>query len=71
MFSGATKAVRRFDLLLLEEGELYVGDFVATARWPHGLAGNWQRLPRLPGQLRLATKSMCFEPDDVRVPVVR
>ncbi|PRW57088.1 beach domain-containing [Chlorella sorokiniana] len=64
-------AVRRFSLLLLEEGELYVEDFVATARWPQGLAGNWQRLPKLPGQLRVCTRSLFFEPDDVRVPIVR
>ncbi len=44
---------------------------MATARWPQGLAGNWQRLPKLPGQLRLCTRSLFFEPDDVRVPIVR
>lgn len=71
MFSGSTQAVRRFSLLLLEEGELYVEDFVAAARWPPAVAGNWQRLPRLAGQLRLCTKSLFFEPDDVRVPIVR
>lgn len=71
MFSGATQAVRRFSLLLLDEGELYVSDWVASARWPPGVAGNWQRLPRLPGQLRLCTRSLFFEPDDVRVPIVR
>lgn len=51
--------------------QLYVEDFVATARWPQGLVGNWQRLPKLPGQLRLCTRSLFFEPDDVRVPIVR
>ena len=71
MFSGATHAVRRFSLLLLEEGELYVQDFVASCRWPASVVGNWQRLPRLPGTLRLCTKSLFFEPDDVRVPIVR
>lgn len=71
MFSGATQQVRRFSLLLLEEGELYLTDYVATARWPPGVAGNWQRLPRLPGQLRLCTRSLFFEPDDARVPIVR
>lgn len=71
MFSGATQAARRFSLLLLDEGERYAGDWVATARWPPGVAGNWQRAPRLPGQLRLATKSLFFEPDDARVPIVR
>ena len=71
MLSGATQAVRRFSLLLLDEGELYVQDFVATARWPATVSGNWQRLPRLSGQLRLCTKSLFFEPDDVRIPIVR
>lgn len=71
MFSGATHSVQRFSLLLLEEGETYVQDYVASARWPHGVAGNWQRLPRLPGTLRLCTKSLFFEPDDVRSPIVR
>lgn len=71
MFSGSTQAVRRFSLLLLDEGELYLDDFVAVARWPAAVAGNWQRLPRLAGQLRLCTKSLFFEPDDVRVPIVR
>lgn len=51
--------------------QLYVEDFVATARWPQGLAGNWQRLPKLSGQLRLCTRSLFFEPDDVRAPIVR
>lgn len=71
MFSGSTQGVRRFSLLLLEEGELYVEDFVASARWPAGVAGNWQRLPHMKGQLRLCTKSLFWEPDDVRVPIVR
>lgn len=68
---GGKRAVRRFSLLLLEEGESYVKDFVAHCAWPAGVPGNWQRLAQLPGQLRLCTKSLFFEPDDVRIPIAR
>jgi factor associated with neutral sphingomyelinase activation len=61
----------RFNLLLLDEGEFYVKDFVASCAWPTDVKGNWQQLPRLQGQLRVCTKSLFFEPDDVRVPIVR
>jgi hypothetical protein len=40
-------------------------------RWPASIEGNWSGAERLPGRLRLATKSLFFEPDDVRVPIVR
>ncbi|MEW5307948.1 MAG: hypothetical protein WDW36_010315 [Sanguina aurantia] len=65
------KAAKRFSLLLLEEGEEYVQDFVVTCRWPTGVSGNWSNLPSLAGRLRLCTHSLFFEPDDVRVPIVR
>ena len=68
---GTRKAPKRFSLLLLEEGEDYVEDFVAEARWPSNVSGNWQGLPKLPGRLRLCSKSIFFEPDDVRSPIVR
>lgn len=67
----AARPPRRFSLLLLEEGEQYVGDWGASAAWPAGVAGNWSAAPRLPGRLRLASKSLFFEPDDARVPIVR
>ena len=68
----AAKAGQRFSLLLLEEREAFVRDWVATANWPLGVGGSAiaGRRP-LPGQLRLASKSLFFEPDDVRVPIVR
>lgn len=67
----AARPPRRFSLLLLEEGEQYVGDWGASAAWPAGVAGNWSAAARLPGRLRLASKSLFFEPDDTRVPIVR
>ncbi len=68
---GTRKAPKRFSLLLLEEGEDYVEDWVAEARWPSNVSGNWQGLPKLQGRLRLCSKSIFFEPDDVRNPIVR
>lgn len=42
------------------------------AAWPvDQVAGNWQRQPLLQGRLRLCTRSLFFEPDDVRVPIAR
>lgn len=68
---GAHKAAKRFSLLLLEEGEDYVEDWVCEARWPANVSGNWQGLPKLQGRLRLCSKSLFFEPDDARIPIVR
>lgn len=68
---GTRKAPKRFSLLLLEEGEDYVEDWVAEVRWPTNCSGNWQGLPKLQGRLRLCSKSIFFEPDDVRSPIVR
>lgn len=70
MFGGGHRA-RRFSLLLLEEGEDYVGDWVATAAWPPAVPGNAAGTPTLAGRLRLASKSLFFEPDDGRVPIAR
>ncbi len=36
---GTKRAVRRFSLLLLEEGESYVKDFVAHCKWPSEVSG--------------------------------
>lgn len=71
MFTTRRKAAKRFNLLLLEEEEYYVADWVASCKWPASVAGNWQGAPSLPGRLRLCTKSLFFDPDDVRVPIVR
>lgn len=65
------KLAKRFNLLLLEEEEDYVADWVASCKWPSVVEGNWQGLASLPGRLRLCTKSMFFDPDDMRVPIVR
>ena len=70
MFS-TRKPAKRFSLLLLEEGEDYVENWVATCKWPKAVGGNWQQLERLEGRLRLCSKSFFFEPDDVRIPIVR
>ena len=61
----------RFSLLLLDENEFYVRDFVATCIWPSDVGGIWNKTSSLSGQLRLCTKSIFFEPDDVRIPIVR
>jgi factor associated with neutral sphingomyelinase activation len=65
------KATKRFTLLLLEDEEDYVADWVVSCSWPADVPGNWQSAPQLPGRLRLCTKSLFFDPDDVRVPIVR
>eukprot|EP00879_Flechtneria_rotunda_P012868 GHRR01013438.1.p1 GENE.GHRR01013438.1~~GHRR01013438.1.p1 ORF type:complete len:516 (+),score=142.44 GHRR01013438.1:507-2054(+) len=70
MFSRR-KLGKRFSLLLLEDEEDYVADWVASCKWPSSVAGNWQNLGSLPGRLRLCTKSIFFEPEDVRIPIVR
>ena len=71
MFGGPRKALKRFSLLLLEEGEDYVDDWVAAVVWPAAVSGNWQGVPKVPGRLRLCSKSIFFEPDDVRIPIAR
>jgi factor associated with neutral sphingomyelinase activation len=69
--STHTRTAGRFSLLLLDEGEYYVRDFVASCSWPADVKGNWQRAVQLPGTVRLCTRSVFFDPDDVRVPIVR
>ncbi|RMZ56596.1 hypothetical protein APUTEX25_004760 [Auxenochlorella protothecoides] len=70
MLSLYSSAPTRFSLLLLQEGEEYVHEFVAECAWPPQIPGNWQGRPVLAGHLRLATRSMFFDPDDLRVPIV-
>ena len=49
-----------------------MADWVAECTgWPTSVAGNWAGASLLPGRLRLASKSLFFEADDVRVPIVR
>jgi factor associated with neutral sphingomyelinase activation len=71
MFTRRKAAAKRFNLLLLEEEEYYVADWVASCKWPSNVSGNLHGAPSLPGRLRLCTKSLFFDPDDVRVPIVR
>ena len=68
---GLRSPANRFTLLLLEEEEDYVADFVATCVWPAAVQGNLQKAKNIPGSLRLCSKSLFFEPDDVRVPIAR
>ncbi len=68
---GLRSSAKRFTLLLLEEEEEYVADFVASCTWPTAVQGNVQQVKCMPGSLRLCSKSVFFEPDDVRVPIIR
>ena len=66
---------KRFSLLCLEEGEDYVDDWVASAApWPAQIAdggGAAAVCGRVAGKLRLGSKSLMFDPDDARAPIVR
>uniref|UniRef100_A0A061R8P8 Beach domain-containing protein n=1 Tax=Tetraselmis sp. GSL018 TaxID=582737 RepID=A0A061R8P8_9CHLO len=68
---GRKRQTTRFSLLLLEEGEDYVKDWVAHCEWPSKVTGNWQGKEKLEGRLRLCSKSLMFDADDSRVPIVR
>lgn len=65
------RSAGRFSLLLLDENEFYVRDFVATCTWPSDVTGNKHGAASISGQIRLCTKSLFFEADDVRIPIVR
>ena len=76
MYGGgrnAPGAPPRFSLLLLEDGEDYVDDWVATAEWPATIPGGGAGVGggEVPGRVRLASRSLLFEPDDARSPIVR
>ena len=60
----------RFSLLLLEDEEFYITECVAECRVPVGFLED-KKGQLVLGQLRLCTKSVFFEPDDVRIPIVR
>ena len=69
-----SRKINRFSLLLLEDGEFYVSECVVECTgFPSGLLkGVMASVPgRLRGELRVCTKSLFFEPDDVRIPIVR
>ncbi|CAD7696355.1 unnamed protein product [Ostreobium quekettii] len=67
----ARKTAKRFSLLLLDDGEDYIQEYVCACRWPGEVEGNWKGADELPGTLRLCSKSLFFDADDVRVPVIR
>eukprot|EP00850_Spirogloea_muscicola_P000652 SM000002S05732 [mRNA] locus=s2:1945598:1951529:+ [translate_table: standard] len=67
-------AGRRFSPLLLEPGDHYIRDWLASARLaapaPPPAASSWKsRLLR--GRVRLSAKALFFEPDDARAPILR
>lgn len=68
---GVRLPAKRFTLLLLEEEEDYVADFVASCTWPTAVPGNVQQARSIPGSLRLCSRSLFFDPDDVRIPIIR
>lgn len=72
MLSAQKPATGRFSLLLLDENEYYIRDYVATCVWPADVQGNWQSSRQgVPGQIRLCSKSVFFDADDMRIPIVR
>lgn len=44
---------------------------VATCQWPAQVTGNWQKAEQLAGRLRLCSKSLFFDADDARAPIIR
>lgn len=71
----SSKANKRFSYLLLEDGDYYIQDWIATCR--PGLFGGSQRLRmepsqqrRLKGCLRLCARSLFFEPDYIKAPIL-
>ena len=63
MFLQKAGVSPRFSLLLLDEGECYLGDYPGTHRFG-------DRDPT-EGKLRICSHSIIFDPDDVRLPIVR
>lgn len=68
------KSTKRFSYLLLEEGEFYIQDWMAVCR--SGLVGiidselQTSHHRRLKGRLRLCSKSIFFEPDNLSLPII-
>jgi hypothetical protein len=63
MFLQKAGVSPRFSLLLLDEGECYLGNYPGTHRFG-------DRDPT-EGKLRICSHSIIFDPDDVRLPIVR
>ena len=66
-----SRPAQRFSLCLLDEGEDFVSLWLGVCHWPKVVSGNWQDLETLSGNIMLCSKSLFFEPDDVRIPIVR
>ncbi|GMH42025.1 hypothetical protein BSKO_09944 [Bryopsis sp. KO-2023] len=65
------RTAKRFSFLLLDEGEDYLQEYICVCRWPNEVAGNWNGQSDVHGTLRVCSKSLFFEADDIRIPVVR
>jgi factor associated with neutral sphingomyelinase activation len=76
---GGGGAQHRFSLLHLDEGEDYVADFVGLCKPPcgalpdiySGAVGGGGVNGKLRGRLRLLSRSLVFDPDDVAVPLLK
>ena len=72
---GGTR--HRFSLLHLDEGEDYVGDFVGLCKAPTGALplqlenNSAQAHGKLRGRIRLLSRSLLFDPDDIAVPMIK
>lgn len=60
--------VQRFTLLLLDEGEDYILDYNAFCESSMLPA---KPKPGVRGKLRLCSKSVFFEPEDISIPLLR
>ncbi|MCO5581867.1 hypothetical protein L7F22_035756 [Adiantum nelumboides] len=66
-----SKSTKRFTYLLLEEGEFYIQDWMAVCRYgSFGLDAQIGHPRRIRGRLRLCSKSIFFEPDDISLPII-
>ncbi|MCO5568968.1 hypothetical protein L7F22_022672 [Adiantum nelumboides] len=66
-----SKSTKRFTYLLLEEGEFYIQDWMAVCRFgSFGLDPQIGQPRRIRGRLRLCSKSIFFEPDDISLPII-
>eukprot|EP00897_Mesotaenium_endlicherianum_P002258 jgi/Mesen1/205/ME1138815C07543 len=71
--NAARRGKGRFSLLLLEDGDFYLRDWLASCCPPVSQAASFPfSAPneRLRGRLRLCAKAVFFEPHDVRCPII-
>ncbi|XP_024520106.1 protein FAN isoform X1 [Selaginella moellendorffii] len=71
---GSARAARRFSYLLLQDGEHYIQDWIATCKPPSAPrlrlhSSSWQQ-NWIKGRLRLCSKSIFFEPDAASIPIL-